>query len=102
MPHAMKSLAGVKVLRAGLHLGSLKKNRFEPSHALAMALLPEEAKQTHLCDDDSVLSYLRGEPIPCQKNLHSWTLVTYQGYSLGWGKATGGVLKNHYPKGLRK
>jgi NOL1/NOP2/fmu family ribosome biogenesis protein len=24
------------------------------------------------------------------------------GYSLGWGKADGNTLKNHYPKGLRR
>ena len=24
------------------------------------------------------------------------------GYSIGWAKLSGGILKNHYPKGLRK
>ena len=31
-----------------------------------------------------------------------WCLVCVDGYSLGWGKLAGGILKNHYPKGLRK
>ena len=100
-PPAMESLAGIKVLRAGLHLGSQKKNRFEPSHALGMALLPQEARQLHQCDEESVLSYLQGQALPCDTSLHSWTLVTYRGFSLGWGKASQGILKNHYPKGLR-
>ena len=30
-----------------------------------------------------------------------WTLVTHAGLALGWGKASGGQVKNHYPKGLR-
>ena len=30
-----------------------------------------------------------------------WTLVTYQNLPLGWGKVSGGQLKNHLPKGLR-
>lgn len=101
IPPAMKSLSGIKILRAGLQLGSEKKNRFEPSHALAMALLPQEAAQIHQCDDESVLAYLRGEALPCDASLHSWTLVTYRGFSIGWGKASRGMLKNHYPKGLR-
>ncbi len=101
VPPAMKSLSGIKILRAGLQLGSEKKNRFQPSHALAMALLPQEAVQVHECNTESVLSYLRGESLPCDANLRSWTLVTYQGFSMGWGKASRGTLKNHYPKGLR-
>lgn len=101
VPPAMKSLSGIKILRAGLQLGSEKKNRFHPSHALAMALLPQEAVQVHECDGESILAYLRGESLPCEANLRSWTLVTYQGFSIGWGKASQGTLKNHYPKGLR-
>ena len=34
-------LNGLKVLRAGLELGTLKKNRFEPAQALAQALQAE-------------------------------------------------------------
>lgn len=30
-----------------------------------------------------------------------WTLMKTDGFALGWGKASGGVIKNHYPKGLR-
>lgn len=35
-PAETPSLRGLKVLRPGLHLGTVKKNRFEPSHALAL------------------------------------------------------------------
>ena len=31
-----------------------------------------------------------------------WYLITFQGYSIGWGKLAGQIMKNHYPKGLRK
>ena len=43
----MPDLKGLKVLRPGLHMGTVKKNRFEPSHALALSLLPEEAKRVY-------------------------------------------------------
>jgi len=47
------------------------------------------------------MPYLRGEVVSC-KQQKGWTLVLYQGQPLGWGKASNGVLKNHYPKGIRK
>ncbi len=99
-------LQKVKVLRAGLHLGTLKKNRFEPSHALAMALSPDEVKRTVDFDENSaeITAFLRGESIRIfsESSAKGWTLVTTGGYSIGWGKMVSGVLKNHYPKGLRK
>ena len=101
IPQSMPSLQGLKLVRAGLHLGTQKKKRFEPAHALAMALHPEDAIQCHECSDEAALKYLKGETIPCDTSYRSWTLVCYQGISLGWGKAQNGTLKNHYPKGLR-
>ena len=37
-----------------------------------------------------------------QQKGEGWYLITVDGYSLGWGKLAGSVMKNHYPKGLRK
>lgn len=101
LPSQAPKLSALRVLRAGLHLGSRKKNRFEPVHSLAMALSPGDVIQYQDCDEALALRYLHGETIPCGTNLHSWTLVTCHGVSMGWGKAQNGVLKNHYPKGLR-
>ena len=97
-------LAGLKVLRPGLHLGTLRKNRFEPSHALALALTPDEVINSFELSGEQALRYLRGETIPLEpaQPMKGWVLVTYRGVSLGWGKAAGGILKNHYPKGLRR
>ncbi|MCM1136175.1 MAG: RNA methyltransferase, partial [Clostridium sp.] len=39
---------------------------------------------------------------PTIEGVKGWYLITVDGYSLGWGKLSGGVMKNHYPKGLRK
>lgn len=99
VPELMTDLKGIKVERAGLKLGCNKKNRFEPDHALALALSPAEVKQvTELAEPEK---YLRGETVPCQFD-NGWTLVTVNNVSIGWGKAQNGVLKNHYPKGLRR
>lgn len=99
VPSEMIDLKGLRVERAGLKLGCNKKNRFEPDHALALALRPDEVKQR--VDTSESDKYLRGETIECDYD-KGWTLVTVNGISLGWGKAGNGVLKNHYPKGLRR
>lgn len=101
-PDQMPDLAGLKVLRPGLELGEAKKNRFEPAHALALALKPEETPQCIRLplDGQEIFRYLHGETIAAQ-SAKGWCLVCAEGYSLGWGKAGNGQLKNHYPKGLR-
>ncbi len=93
---------GLKTLRHGLHLGTVVNgNRFEPSHALALALDAERLKKSFPLDLDSALSYLRGNVIPCGDE-KGWYVITHDSFPLGWGKASGGMMKNHYPKGLRK
>lgn len=103
MPENAPSLDKLKVLRPGLHLGTLKKNRFEPSHALALTLNPSECKHIFPLSqaDDRVLSYLGGNTFPCDGE-KGWYLICVDNFSLGWGKCAGGIMKNHYPKGLRK
>ena len=139
-PAETPSLRGLKVLRPGLHLGTVKKNRFEPSHALALFLKKEQVVNgIHLSGDGTaVKKYLEGQTLTigegCDVEMadimtrgrtaaeqedaitreernagqaevsmpKGWCLVCVDGYSLGWGKAAGAVLKNHYPKGLRK
>ena len=102
--HAGNELDGLRVLRAGLALGQLKKGRFEPDHALALFLKPGQVvrKLNFSSDDPHLLAYLRGETIPIDSALSGYTLITADSFSLGWGKASGGILKNHYPKGLRR
>lgn len=99
LPAEIRSLDGLKAERAGLHLGCCKKRRFEPAHALAMALRPEDVTQT--AETEEPERFLRGETTGCGDQ-KGWTLVTADGCSAGWGKASQGVLKNHYPKGLRR
>ena len=101
-PHDMPATKKLKVLRPGLHLGTLKKNRFEPSHALALALRPEDVRLTYNLapDGDEIRAYLSGQTLPAEGE-NGWYLITVGGYSIGWSKLTGGIMKNHYPKGLR-
>ncbi len=103
MPENAPDLSGIKVLRCGLHLGEIKKGRFEPSHSLAMALNKDNVRQylSYPCDSDEMLSYLKGEALHTEKDFKGWCLICTDGYSVGWAKVTDGTAKNHYPKGLR-
>ncbi len=100
VPKQMVSLEGLKVYRAGLELGEEKKGRFEPAHALAMALKKEEVKESFEMSSQAS-NYIHGEVI-YEEAPKGWILMTVCGISLGWGKSTGTQIKNHYPKGLRK
>ena len=100
VPENLPQLRGVKVLRPGLELGELKKDRFEPAHALALWLKDAENTQDFAADSQQIKAYMHGEVVQSQQK--GWCLVKVDGYSLGWGKGDGKVLKNHYPKGLRR
>ncbi len=87
-------------LRKGLELGEVKKNRFEPAHALALWLTTCKNTLDLPADGEEIKKYLHGEVLPCDQK--GWTLVQVDGFSIGWGKGDGCQLKNHYPKGLRR
>lgn len=103
LPDENIDINGIKVLRAGLHIGEFKKNRFEPSHSLALALDKKDVIRKFDIDVDSryAKSFFEGESIQAQCE-NGWTLMMINGYSAGWAKASNNMLKNHYPKGLRK
>ncbi len=111
LPSGLPPLNGIKILRPGLHLGAIRKNRFLPSHGLALALSKEHVKAFAVlsCDSPEIKAYLEGQALnlspgsfPDLTVKKGWCLVLADDYSLGWGKLSGGLLKNHYPKGLRK
>lgn len=108
LPDIDVDLKGIKVQRAGLHIGEFKKQRFEPSHSLALALKQSEAQNVVklTCDDPQTTGFFNGQSVmlsdgqaaECKKG---WALVCVDGYPAGWGKVNGAQVKNHYPKGLR-
>jgi len=97
-PEGTPDLTGLRVLRAGLELGKCLRGRFEPAHALALAVRPKQFLDFP-ADAPEIARYLRGETLPC--DFSGWGAVCADGLALGWGKASGGVMKNHFPKALR-
>ncbi len=99
-PEEMPLLRGLKVLRPGLELGQVRKGRFVPAHALALWLKDIENVHDLSAQGEQIKAFLHGETVSSTQK--GWCLVTVDGYAIGWGKGDGNVLKNHYPKGLRR
>ena len=99
-PEEMPDIRRLKVLRPGLELGCVKKDRFEPAHALALWLKSCATTQSFAPESKEIRDYLHGEVVPSEKK--GWCLVRTGEFSIGWGKGDGNRLKNHYPKGLRR
>jgi NOL1/NOP2/fmu family ribosome biogenesis protein len=100
VPKDLPDVSRLKVMRTGLELGVVKKGRFEPAHALALWLKGCKNTVSFSADSDGIRQYLHGDVVPSDQR--GWCLVQVDGYSIGWGKGDGTVLKNHYPKGLRR
>lgn len=95
LPDMEVDIKGLKVQRAGLHIGEFKKQRFEPSHSLALALKLSEAKNVVKLtwDDPQTTGFFNGQSVmlsdeqtaECKKG---WALVCVDGYPgrLGQGE----------------
>lgn len=98
IPPAMDRL---RVLNAGVLAGEIKNGRFQPAHALFLAYARTAFQSAVELDVAALSAYLAGEAIPCAAGGSGFAAVCAQGYPIGFGKLTGGMLKNHLPKGLR-
>ena len=105
IPDTFPAVRGLRILRCGLYLGEIKKNRFEPSQSLAMSLKYDDFKNVIklTSEDDRVNKYLKGETIYVDEvgGKNGWALICVDLYPLGWGKLNNGVLKNKYLPGWR-
>ncbi|MDR0297179.1 MAG: RsmF rRNA methyltransferase first C-terminal domain-containing protein [Streptococcaceae bacterium] len=100
LPDGLPDLSALKIARNGLHLGTFKKNRFEPSLALALSCVSSDTLRTLELTEASFSTYLAGETLPTAAR-DGWTLLTINQNPLDFAKIVSGTIKNHYPKGLR-
>jgi len=103
MPPETPDLSGLRVIHPGWWLGVVKKDRFEPAHALAMGLQAQELHEAVSLPpaDPRLRAYLRGENFS-SVGRDAWVNLAVDGYPIGWGKRVQGVVKSHYPRGLRR
>ena len=98
----LRRLDGLRTLRTGLLLAHAEGRHVEPDHALAMALRPEQAARTASLTRAQALAYQAGEALSLGELESGCTLLTCEGVSLGFGRQSAGLMKNRYPKGLRR
>lgn len=91
----------VRVVRAGVHLGTFKKNRFEASHSLATALAPSAFQTVVPVSADEYASYRHGELLHRDLPGKQYVLLTHADKGFAIGKLVNHTIKNVYPKGLR-
>ncbi len=104
LPEGLPDLKGLRIMRQGLLLGEMKKQRFEPSQALACALTTKDYdKQLRFkVDDPNIIRYLKCESIELEQELEDgWYLVCVENFPLGWLKAAKHSYKNKYLPGWR-
>ncbi len=106
LPEGISKLPSLRFLRTGLLLGELKRGRFEPSQALAMALKKEHFSPCVdlSMEDERVIRYLKGETLTLKSGegpVEGWCLVCAGGFPLGWAKGNKTTLKNKYYPGWR-
>lgn len=102
LPLGLPDLSKVKIARNGLHLGTFKKKRFEPSFALGLAMQPSEVKNKLELSQQDFEVYVGGETLQIKEPLpNGWYQLLIHGNGLGFAKLANQTLKNYFPKGLR-
>ncbi len=85
----------------GVTIGEIKKNYVLPHHQFFSAFGSQFKRKIDLDPNgEDIIKYLHGEEIKTDC-VNGWAAVTVCGVALGGAKVSGGVAKNHYPKGLR-
>jgi len=103
LPPDCPNLDGLRVVHWGWWLGTVKKKRFEPSHALGLGLRAADFKLTLplAAQAQETALYLRGDVLP-SPGPDGWVMVTVDDFPLGWGKRVQGRLKPRLPSWLHQ
>ena len=102
LPHGLPDLSTLRIARNGLHLGTFKKKRFEPSFALGLTLTSNEVVRRVEISEADFIQYAAGNTVSVPLDLpNGWYQVAIKKNGLGFAKVVSGVLKNNFPKGLR-
>lgn len=102
MPEGMPQISELRVQTPGLHLGTLKKKRFEPALALALTLQPDQMPHHLNITKEEWRKYVHGDTFNLKAGeVNGWYLLVCDEHSTGFGKVVNGTVKNFFPKGLR-
>lgn len=103
LPPDLPQLTGTGTLSAGLAVADVRRGRAEPCHAAFAAARAADCRRTVdlMPGDPRLAAFLHGEELSVPEAAPGYCAVTVAGIPLGFGKVSGGRLKNRYPKGLR-
>lgn len=87
--------------RIGLELGNFKRTDFVPSHALALSLSVADSLPIIDLPRAEAIRYMQREPFSSAQAVKGWTVVTSEGYKLGWVKGLENRINNYFPKSWR-
>ncbi|MBE6635628.1 MAG: hypothetical protein E7617_05455 [Ruminococcaceae bacterium] len=89
------------VFLSGVLIGEIRGKNLFPAHQL-FSVCGRDFIRQELLSDAAAAKYLAGEEIPVSGfDGSGYCALIYRDAPLGGGKASGGIIKNHYPKGLR-
>ena len=93
--------SSLRIMRQGILLGTISKDRLELHHHFAVALLSlNNFNNIYEASDEEIEKYLKGESLNA-KTAKGYVIIKYRGINIGLGKSDGRQIKNHLPKGLR-
>ena len=95
----LPDLKGINSVRIGLHLGEIRGRSVIPDHAAALCFDVPDIPAADLSPEEAA-GYMFGETV--FRDARGWLLMRYNELVIGWGKGSEGMIKNHYPKGLRR
>lgn len=96
-------LSNINVINAGLRLGEIKYNMFIPDFSFARGINNLKGIKNLELSLKQAIKYIEGESLEVKDcDYDGFVLLSYDGYSISWGKIKNGIIKNHYPKNIRK
>ncbi len=100
VPNNMPNPKEVRIMRVGVKLGTQNFKTFKPDHHFFMAVKPECISTKIELTSEQVLDFYQRKELSVQSLKKGYCALTHKGLTVGFGKASGTVIKNHLPKGL--
>ena len=91
----------LRVVNCGTKVGEIIRNKLIPDHALALSNIISDKIQKVELDTEQAIQYLKKKELSLETDEKGWSLVTFQGYPLGWVNILPNRINNYYPKELR-
>lgn len=93
---------GLRIIRHGVKVGEEQKGIFKYDIHYARTLSKNDDFPSIELTIDEVKQYLEGNQLNKENKNKGYVLLTYHSNSIDIAKTDGRVIKNHYPKGLRR